>query len=167
VGETASTGVHGANRLASNSLLECLVFGKRSVDHAVNFYQRKSLLNYHEEKTNFVLNEEGEKDFSAISQKIANLLWQSAGIIRNEKELRSALNKLDTYIPSISEDKDYYSFKKRCLMLLAQSIIKSALLREESRGCHLRSDFPEENSKFRKTIILQKNNEPGFTSIKK
>lgn len=166
IGETASTGVHGANRLASNSLLECLVFGKRSVEHALNSSRQNSIHNYPEEKTNFFVEEENKNNFSIASEEIADLLWRNAGIIRNGKTLKTALHKLDSYISiTNSDDEEYYGFRKMCLIVLAQLIVKSALIREESRGCHLRNDFTAEEKKFQKTIVMQKGNEPKFVDI--
>lgn len=166
IGETASTGVHGANRLASNSLLECVVFGKRSVEHAVNFNRVNSIHYYREEKINFSIEEENKNDFSVENQEVADLLWQNAGIIRNGKNLQSALRQLDSYISDTnSYDLEYYGFRKMCLTVLAQLIVKSALIREESRGCHLRSDFTSEEIEFQKIIVIQKGNEPKFVDI--
>ncbi len=166
IGETASTGVHGANRLASNSLLECLVFGKRSVDHAFNYSKQKFFHNYPDEKTNFYIEEENKINFSVESANIADLLWQNAGIIRNGKTLQSALHQIDSYI-SISNfnDEEYYGFRKRCLLILARLIIYSALIRKESRGCHMRNDFISEETKYQKTIVIQKGNKPKFVEI--
>ena len=166
IGETASNGVHGANRLASNSLLECLVFGKRAVEHALNFYWRNSIHNFPEEKINFLIKEENKNNFSVVSREIANLLWQNAGIIRNGQALRTTLGGLDSYVSVVNfKEEEYYDFRKRCLILLAKLIIKSALIREESRGCHLRNDFTSEENNFLKTIVMQRGNEPKLVDI--
>lgn len=166
IGETASTGVHGANRLASNSLLECLVFGKRAVEHALNFNRQDSPHNYSEEKINFFINEENKNIFSVVSKEVADLLWQNAGIIRNGKALQSVLSRLDSYISGTDfSTEEYFGFRKMCLIVLAQLIVKSALIREESRGCHLRKDFTAEEKKFQKTIVMQKGNYPKFVGI--
>ncbi len=166
IGETASTGVHGANRLASNSLLECLVFGKRAVDHALNYSKQKIFRNYPDEKTTFYIEEENKNNFSVASAEIANLLWRNAGIIRDGKTLQSALHQIDSYISiSDSNDEEYYGFRKRCLLILAKLIINSAFIREESRGCHMRNDFLSEETKYQKTIVMQKDKEPKFVDI--
>ena len=166
IGETASTGVHGANRLASNSLLECVVFGKRSVEHANNFCRQNTLRYFIEEKRKFYIKEENQNNFSIISKEIADLLWRDVGIIRNGKKLQSALNVLETYtFAANSSEEEYYTFKKTCLIILAQLIVKAALVRKESRGCHLRNDFKSEEKDFLKTIVLQKGKEPIFADI--
>lgn len=166
IGETASTGVHGANRLASNSLLECLVFGKRSVDHALNFSKQKTFHIYPDEKTNFYIDEENKINFSVTSANVADILWLNAGIIRDGNTLESSLHQIDSYISiSDSNNDEYYGFRKRCLLILARLIIYSALIREESRGCHMRNDFISEETKYQKTIVLQKGNKPKFVDI--
>ncbi len=166
VGETASTGVHGANRLASNSLLECLVFGNRLVGHALNYNKQNPFRHYPEEKIDFFIDEEKKNDFLLVNRAVGNLLWHDAGVIRNGIALQSALNRLDSYLSGTSSDnEEYYGFRKRCLIILARLIVESALKREESRGCHLRNDFISEEKKFQKTIVLQKGKELEFVDL--
>jgi len=164
-GEVASTGVHGANRLASNSLLECLVFGKRAVEHSLSFcsaIDNKFMLN---SKTNFEINDIMEHNHSKLKEEIANLLWLNVGIVRTGKSLEFALNELNRYSNNGFNENEYFSSRESCLITIAELITRSALLREESRGCHLRKDFSYEKDTFRKLIVHQKGKESLFVSI--
>jgi L-aspartate oxidase len=120
-GEVASTGVHGANRLASNSLLEALVFGGRAAAAM-------------KQETNARSGEPSRKPSPAISatlnQNIRDVTWRYAGIVRNARELKTGLELLD----QIHEESN--------LLTVARMIHKCALAREESRGAHYREDFP-------------------------
>ncbi|MGK9369963.1 L-aspartate oxidase [Melioribacter sp. Ez-97] len=160
VGETASTGVHGANRLASNSLLECLVFGKRAVDFAVQ--NDKELKDSAEPGTiDFEIDENNSEIFIDIKNKTADLLWNNAGIVRSRAVLNSALKEISKIGNEYDKTPDeYYGSRIAGLLNLASMILNAALLREESRGCHKRSDFPDPDGKFKVTIIHKKGSEP-------
>jgi L-aspartate oxidase len=144
-GEAAATGVHGANRLASNSLLECLVFSKRAINHALgegcsSYYFEPGRFNF---QNDFSYREEYANDFNLLQQKIASLLMQHAGIYRDRQGLQNALIKLYEFFDQFSGVKDeYFSIRAEGLLQLTEMIIKAALQREESRGVHIRSDFP-------------------------
>ncbi len=139
-GEAAATGVHGANRLASNSLLECLVFSKRAVNHAV-----------HNENTavqarssDFAICHDAAPTFTDLQQRISSLLSRYAGISRDKKGLEYALHEINTLAERYSgAHREYFSIRSEGLTRLAKMIVKAALQREESRGVHIRSDFPE------------------------
>jgi L-aspartate oxidase len=73
--------------------------------------------------------------------------------------LKTALNKLDGYSNFEFNENEYYSSREKCLIIIAELIIRSALMREESRGCHLRKDFPDEKDVFHKLIVHQKGKE--------
>lgn len=165
VGETASTGVHGANRLASNSLLECLVFGKRAVDYAVE--NDKELKDYAiTEIIDFNVDDNHSELFINIKNKIAELLWNNAGILRSEPILNSALKEITKLSTEhINYKNEYYSSRINGLLNLAAMIINAALIREESRGCHRRSDFPYQNEKFEATIVHKKDSAPEFRKL--
>jgi L-aspartate oxidase len=145
-GEAAATGAHGANRLASNSLLECLVFSKRAINCALeeeyspNHFEPASL-NLHND---FSYREEYADDFNQLQQKIASLLMQNVGIFRDRDGLEYALRKLNTFLGQFSGVEDeYFSIRAEGLLQLSEMIIKAANQRKESRGVHIRSDFPE------------------------
>lgn len=157
-GETAATGVHGANRLASNSLLEGLVFGaragqammqdaparKRNADALPGTPAPKP-----SEADSNTAKAAAKKPLpsppSAALAKIRDLMWKNVGILRNGTELASTLEQLKT-IPLPAADKASRGEQElRNLHALAQLITRSALAREESRGSHYRSDFPFRN----------------------
>ncbi len=166
VGEVASTGVHGANRLASNSLLECLVFSKRAVEHSLKYlkeerrnFSKFSILNFYVDKNN-------KQTFLEIKNIIAKLLWNNVGIIRTKDSLFEALNVINDLTKNISLDEnEYYAGRIISLINVAKMIAQAALVREESRGCHRREDFPEEDENFRKLIIQEKGKEPVLIPI--
>lgn len=163
LGETASTGVHGANRLASNSLLECLVFGKRAVDFI--FENDKAGKIQQPGEVKFHVDNSKERNFSFSKNHISNLLTYRAGIIRSAEGLREIENELDRLREMTSAEIEYFDFRLRSLITVSNLLVRSALLREESRGSHIRSDFPAESRNWEKTIILKKNSEPVFLSV--
>lgn len=140
-GEVAATGVHGANRLASNSLLECLVFSKRAVEHA-----KKS--DIEESKSTLVrslgVDECFSEHFSELYGKVAALLSQYVGIERHEEDMSKAFHKIQYLQSNLFSDKnEYYGIRARGLLNIAELIIRAAQQRKESRGVHQRSDFSE------------------------
>jgi L-aspartate oxidase len=150
-GEVAATGVHGANRLASNSLLEGIVFGRRIAD-AIN----------QDFPTNYLMNRkaaiEGEMMHPRCdTQKLGIILDRIAGVVRTGESMRSVLIELQetvtdpsSQVPGIQEYHEYNT------CLLAQLVLKAALLRCESRGTHYRKDYPERNdADFAKHIVQQ------------
>lgn len=163
-GETAANGIHGANRLASNSLLECLVFGKRAVDSAVNDkYDFKIAEDY---VNVFKTCKEKEEDFLKIRNTTANLLNENAGILRDGKSLKKGLEIINELKRSfIFIENEYYSTRAKFLLTLAELILLFANNREETRGCHSRKDFPENKNKFEGNFIAQLNNEIIFKSF--
>lgn len=165
VGEVASTGVHGANRLASNSLLECIVFGKRAVDHFITDAARSNSTAPKVEQLHFSVDKRKEKLLIKTRNEIADLLWLNVGIVRTKYSLETALRKLEQLQQNLSNDQEYYSVRFKSIVEIALLITQSALLRQESRGCHLREDFPEENRAFLRTIILQKDNTTKYSTI--
>ncbi|MHB8336583.1 MAG: L-aspartate oxidase [Ignavibacteriaceae bacterium] len=165
VGEAASNGVHGANRLASNSLLECIVFGKRAVEYSLNIKPEET--KYQQIETgNLEIAEEHKKIFGEIKNTIAALLWNNVGIVRSSESLKTALNELQKFSVSyVNNQNEYFNGRIISLIEVAQLIAQAALIREESRGCHLREDYPGEDQKFECTIIQQKNRKEKFLSV--
>lgn len=164
VGEIASTGVHGANRLASNSLLECLVFAKRAVDFAA---QSSNEMNDDVAKKNsFSVNKENEAEYLLHKNEIAKTMTDKVGIVRSKESLTGAEKSFSEKLNFIVDDNEYYSSRSKNLLEVALLITNAALLRKESRGCHLRSDFPNENEQMKFTIVQKKNDESKYLSIK-
>lgn len=156
-GELASTGVMGANRLASNSLLECLVFGYRAVERSRTEEKSQSLTLCSEKNTNsFRIDHSREAEFSVLSKNVAEILTNHAGIIRNEKLLHDGLFKLEMErIMYVRENNEIFDLVGENLIIVAELIIKSALSRRESRGGHYREDFPAEDDKYIHHIVQQ------------
>lgn len=163
VGEVASTGVHGANRLASNSLLECLVFAKRAVEHSsLNLNSLGIIKNDH----TIAIKKENREEFDVIRKVVGEIMWDNVGIIKNKISLENALEQLSEIENKISTDcEEYYHNRIRSIIEVAKMITQSALLREESRGCHNRSDFTHEDSNLQKTIVLRKGSDPRFNEL--
>ena len=141
VGEVASTGVHGANRLASNSLLESLVFAWRSVDSLGQPWPEACPL------ADIVFSEpvtaEGEPFERAELQE---LLWASAGLFRSADGLESARSRLARW--SAPSGTSFAALEDRNLLELARLLVGAALARRESRGAHYRDDYPEADPRF-------------------
>jgi L-aspartate oxidase len=135
IGEVSCTGVHGANRLASNSLLECLVFARRAVAAAV------SLAPPLPKKRSFVTCEAPQSDPHSLEQ-IKQIMTRYVGLVRDREGLERALRELSA-LPTDQA-------------LIARLIAQSALVRTESRGVHIRSDFPHEDPKLQAHTIVQK-----------
>ncbi|GBR77458.1 L-aspartate oxidase [Candidatus Termititenax dinenymphae] len=128
-GECASTGVHGANRLASNSLLEGLVFGRRAARTTLQYLRRGAMHCASTDIPSIQIN-------PSINNRAAiqEIMWQNAGIIRNRAGLTVARQKLQE-MPSGSPEENN-------LLLCAKLCVSGALRRRESRGSHYRTDYP-------------------------
>lgn len=155
-GETAATGVHGANRLASNSLLEGLVFGARAGNVMRNELREvttKTSQSTQEESSNTDSIETSE----ARIQEIQNLMWQDVGIIRTGSGLKQAIQKLEGIRLTIPHSRR--AWEAMNLQTAGLLVARSALAREESRGAHYRTDFPAHNDeKFLKHSIATAKN---------
>lgn len=169
-GELASTGIMGANRLASNSLSECLVFGYRAVEHASASYGTEANtpgLNQTPNEQTCTVNPALARFFDSIKQSVAEIMLEHAGIVRTKSQLEEGierLNNLKNEILSLNCASDYYVITAQFIITTATLIIKAALAREESRGGHYRSDFPQENPQMIKHSIQQKDNQLIFNT---
>jgi L-aspartate oxidase len=127
IGEVACTGVHGANRLASNSLLEGLVFSQIAVEDSLKNDFKIVKENYDKPIINYVRNQEIDKD---IKDDLREMMWTNASIVRNTKNLEATLEKVEGYLKL---DVGRLLFLR---LLTAKSILKAALQRKESLGAH-------------------------------
>lgn len=153
-GELASSGIMGANRLASNSLIECLVFGKRAIESSRHNTPMENLPNF---PSLYHCNPGRDETYIRLKKEIAALMSIHAGIIRNEKGLEEGLRKLDAMEKQLPDDTyEYYTLISRNLIEVARLIIRSALYRRESRGGHYREDHPEANDAYLHHIVQQK-----------
>ncbi|HLZ00084.1 MAG TPA: L-aspartate oxidase [Candidatus Angelobacter sp.] len=158
-GEVACTGVHGANRLASNSLLEGLVFGARAGE-AMRNELRESTAPVHASGTAAKpMAHATEPDTEPFIQEIQQLVWSKVGIVRTYQGLRDALHRLETAGESIPQPVSRRACEARNIHTAALLIVRGALAREESRGAHYRTDFPAHNdARFKRhSVITQQN----------
>lgn len=163
-GEAASTGVMGANRLASNSLLECLVFGKRASEKAARMSGTSSSM---PDITPIDIHSETDQLYLDVRNEIAGLMMQNMGISREEARMEKALARLDEIRHQLGKHPmDYNAFKAGNIVEICTLISCAALLRQESRGGHIREDFTGEDEKFRVHIIQQKGQAPRFLPVR-
>ncbi|MFQ6039735.1 MAG: L-aspartate oxidase [Candidatus Poribacteria bacterium] len=142
-GEVACTGVHGANRLASNSLLEGLVFGTRAGRYAAEYAKTISKTELENCNIKFDIPRRKENiDINAFKSKIQNIMWERAGIVRDGKALADAQLELKRLAYDITE-LNRAELELQNMLQTAQLIVRAALQRTESRGGHYRIDYPE------------------------
>ncbi len=164
-GEAASTGVMGANRLASNSLLECLVFGKRASEKAAKLPQPDCKV---EEVTPIHINSSYEPLYLEMQNEIAALMSENLGIVRNSEGMRKAVKRLSAIETQFNNFQNEYNlFKIKNTAVVCKLIAQAALVREESRGGHIREDFQRESDKFKFHSIQQKDKEIQFEPVRK
>lgn len=161
VGEVACTGLHGANRMASNSLLECLVFAERA---AQDIRQKLTVLKMSKNlplwDESMVSDSDEEVVVAHNWNELRHFMWDYVGIVRTNKRLHRAMNRVELLKKEIAE---YYAhfrvtsdlLELRNLVIVAELIIRCAKLREESRGLHYTLDYPQiDNSKPPQNTIL-------------
>lgn len=145
-GEAACTGVHGANRLASNSLLEGLVFGERA-GRAMRGVKMPSASSHRVEIAPAQFPVANESELRALA-------WEHMGITRNGPDLQTAIDLIQAYPLITKAEARLPDYELRNIHAVAGLIAQSALEREESRGAHFRTDFPEKHVEFEKPTIL-------------
>jgi len=159
IGEVAFTGLHGANRMASNSLLECLVFAHAaSIDILAHINDTPMPPNLPDWDESRVTDSDEEVIVSHNWEELRRFMWDYVGIVRTTKRLQRAKNRIDLLQSEIEE---YYSNFKitndllelRNLAVVAELIIRSAQLRQESRGLHYILDYPNTNEIAENTIL--------------
>lgn len=162
IGETASTGLHGANRLASNSLLECVVCAYSVSEYLKQIDLKtpkkidtnsKSIIDKYSK--DILMEEVNTKEFK---QKIQEIMWNGAGIIRNEHSMLIALEQileLSRNFPRSSKCLNIEEYEVKNMLTTARLIIQTALMRKESRGAHFRSDYPNTEDAATHSIITK------------
>lgn len=158
-------GLHGANRYGGNALTETAVFGRLAAEEAVRVAResRDPDWSLAEEPDLVPESAYGGKTegCSQLKRRLQDLMWQKAGIIRSEEQLRSALEELEAIGSGISHLTSGAAgglgvLELSNMHLVAETIVRSALAREESRGSHYRSDYPRTKDALAKHIVLRK-----------
>jgi L-aspartate oxidase len=154
-GETACTGVHGANRLASNSLLEVLVFSKRILQRTMEPSTKVSSA-LEAMSVSHLPSRETPRDVPVLNlANLQNLLWDNVGIVRSLQSLYEAALVLAAWHNTLPVPTDRLSYEINTMVINARLLTEAALLREESRGAHYRSDFPQSSANWKKHVIFQ------------
>ena len=165
IGETSYTGLHGANRMASNSLLECFVYGMQAAKHIEM-----------QHNTQFKFPDIPAWDDSKVTHpdedvvilqnwdELRQTMWNYVGIVRTTKRLERALHRIEMLKAEITEYYQDYQVSKnlielRNLVLVSEMIVRCAMQRKESRGLHFTLDYPELARELRKTVL----HPPHFT----
>jgi L-aspartate oxidase len=153
-GEAACTGVHGANRLASNSLLEGLVFGALAAETMVAETSLTEL-----DASASVVAASGGVSSEAATEKwikeLRDLMWKYAGLLRDKACLEQAKRGLDALEAAMPKGLTRRAVEARNLHVVAELIVTSALGREESRGAHFRNDFPLRDKVAKHSVMQQ------------
>jgi L-aspartate oxidase len=154
-GEAAGSGVHGANRLASNSLLEGLVFGARAGEKMRD--ELKAPMHRASDLPPAAYsNGPLRMPVDIAIGEVQELMWKHAGIVRTGSGLKQAIARLEQIGEKMSRPQGRREFEARNLQLAGLLVARSALAREESRGAHYRADFPDHNdAHFRKHSVVR------------
>jgi L-aspartate oxidase len=153
-GEVASTGVHGANRLASNSLLEGLVFGARAGKKMRDELRKEPARKLAAPRAAY---SNGPVDASSEEavREIQDLMWKEVGIVRNGQGLQHAIEQLQQLAPRVADPLTRRAWEARNLQAVGLLVARSAIARQESRGAHYRTDFPTHNdAKFLRHSVV-------------
>ena len=142
-GEVSCTGVHGANRLASNSLLEGLVFGARAGEAAAGDSRQLAEGRKQIGQSESEVRHPQSAISTAVRKRVKRVMWERVGILRDAVSLKRAIAEFEQI------SRSNLSVSSRNFVTLASLVAKAALWREESRGGHFRTDFPEQHEEFR------------------
>ncbi len=162
LGECAYTGLHGANRLASNSLLECLASANNAFQKIKNdkLLKKGTRFTVMQKSDSIVLSQEARFQITVLWEEIRSTMWNRMGIVRTNKLLKGALSKINFYQveieqlkasePSVSLHQEYTELENLCLV--AKLMVTSAIGRKESRGCHFNSNYPKRSHIIKKSV---------------
>ncbi|ANF83139.1 L-aspartate oxidase [Acinetobacter sp. NCu2D-2] len=159
IGETSYTGLHGANRMASNSLLECFVYGMSAAAHIQSQfdgnYQSPDVPAWDDSQ---VTNPDEDVVILQNWDELRQTMWNYVGIVRTTKRLERALHRIEMLKKEITEYYQDYQVSKnlielRNLVLVSEMIVRCAMSRKESRGLHFTLDYPELAPELRKTVL--------------
>ncbi|NNH25787.1 L-aspartate oxidase [Acinetobacter terrestris] len=160
IGETSYTGLHGANRMASNSLLECFVYGMSAAKHIESQfntdYVSPDVPTWDDSQ---VMNPDEDVVILQNWDELRQTMWNYVGIVRTTKRLERALHRIEMLKQEINEYYHDYQVSKnlielRNLVLVSEMIVRCAMERKESRGLHFTLDYPELADELRKTVLI-------------
>ncbi|WP_441375013.1 L-aspartate oxidase [Acinetobacter lwoffii] len=163
IGETSYTGLHGANRMASNSLLECFVYGMSAAKHIQENFKADqpapAVLAWDDSQ---VTNPDEDVVILQNWDELRQTMWNYVGIVRTTKRLERALHRIEMLKKEITEYYQDYQVSKnlielRNLVLVSEMIVRCAMHRKESRGLHFTLDYPELLPELRKTVLVPPN----------
>jgi succinate dehydrogenase / fumarate reductase flavoprotein subunit/fumarate reductase flavoprotein subunit len=185
-------GIHGANRLGGNGVADSIVFGARAGDTMVNYIgepaaatgiSRAHVQQICERWTKPFTRDSGENPFK-LREQLERLMWTKVGVVRNGPDMQAAVSELQEIRARIKNSSSGLSpsplrgggnppsaiynapwnesINTENLALVAEMLTRSALAREESRGAHYRSDFPEKNFEWLKNVCIKPNNDGRF-----
>lgn len=170
IGEVSSTGLHGGNRLASNSLLECVVCAYSVAEYLKSLKlkspkqideQIKTILDKYTDEDNIT----EELDIPSMKKQLQDIMWNYVGIFRDENSLATALKKLNDLklkFPRTSKCISREEYEFRDMLIVANLIANSALTRKESRGAHYRTDYTQTNEECVHSIITKEDKVPDY-----
>lgn len=163
IGETSYTGLHGANRMASNSLLECFVYGMSAAEHIQTHfnpaYTFPAVPSWDDSQ---VTNPDEDVVILQNWDELRQTMWNYVGIVRTTKRLERALHRIEMLKKEITEYYQDYQVSKnlielRNLVLVSEMIVRCAMYRKESRGLHFTLDYPALLPELRKTVLTPPN----------
>ena len=170
IGETACTGLHGANRMASNSLLECFVYALSAAKHIENNYLKKKSNNLPRWDDSRVRVSDEAIVIKHSWQALRRLMWDYVGIVRTNRRLKRAANHLKVLEQEVD---DYYSsftitkelLELRNLTLVSRLMVECARERKESRGLHYNSDYPDTLNTSANSVLIPENSRSQLTVL--
>ncbi len=184
-GECANVSVHGANRLGANSLLDTVVFGRRSAEHAVEYIKSvktnsksENDLKQEKERLQSILDRPKKENIAKVREDLALGMTKGIGVWRDQKSMEGALNNLNNIkkrLPNISVDDKGKVFNTNLIFALelefmidnAEAIIHGAITRKESRGAHFRTDIPDRDDEnwLKHTLVYHDNSNDNNVRI--
>jgi L-aspartate oxidase len=156
-GEVACTGLHGANRLGSNSLLEGLVFGRRcALTAADSLREMPEALSVHALQGLPQEPAYGNLNLTDVENSLKSVMWRDVGVVRDGEELDEALEMISFWCRYVmdKEFQDPQGWQLQNMLIVSRLIAMSARQREESRGVHYRSDFPDRSPSWQRHIVI-------------